>query len=44
MSVANATNKGWGELMFKASRANSIYGNSTTVQPATLLVQYNMKY
>lgn len=37
-------NKAGVNVQFNASRSNSIYGNSTTVQPNTLQVYYYMKY
>ena len=33
-----------GNLTFNASRSNSIYGNSTTVQPPALTMRYIIKY
>ena len=32
-----------GEVRFAASRSNSIYGNSTTVQPPAIVMQYIIK-
>ena len=31
-------------LEFDASRSNSIYGNSTTVQPSAIAINYCIKY
>ena len=33
-----------GGYIFKASRSNSIYGNSTTVQPPAVVMNYIIKY
>lgn len=35
---------GYGRAEFNASRSSSIYGNSTTVQPPALTMQYIIKY
>ena len=35
---------GWAALYFNASLSNSIYGNSTTVQPYSTLMAYCIKY
>ena len=32
------------KVIFDASRSNSIYGTSTTVQPASLTTRYYIKY
>jgi hypothetical protein len=40
----NATQKGWGPFKFSANRANSIYGNSTTVQPPAVKLIPIIKY
>ena len=42
---ATSSNKyGRYDPAFDASKSNSIYGNSTTVQPNTISVYYYMKY
>ena len=38
--VANANN----DIGFSASKSTSIYGNSTTVQPSSLVLNYVIKY
>lgn len=38
------TAHGWNGFTFDASRSNSIYGNSITVQPPALTMQYIIKY
>lgn len=43
-SVANATSAESNILKFDASQSNSIYGNSTTVQPPALTMRYIIKY
>ena len=40
----NDSGTGHGDLNFDASRSNSIYGNSTTVQPPALTMRYIIKY
>ena len=46
VSTAGTTTKSdWGyTTSFNASRSNSIYGNSTTVQPPALTMRYIIKY
>ena len=34
----------WGTLDFKASNSNNIYNNSTTVRPASLVINYIIRY
>ena len=41
----NNSGSGWDTgIMFNASKSNSIYGNSTTVQPPALTMRYIIKY
>lgn len=40
----NASQKGWGPFRFSANRANSIYGNSSTVQPPAVTLIPIIKY
>ena len=42
-SLTNKTNKGYG-YVFDASSSNSIYGNSDTVQPPAICMNYIIKY
>lgn len=43
-SMVSANNKGWGPLAFNASFSNSIYGNSSTVQPPAVTLIPLIKY
>ena len=44
-SGTNENNNGnYGGFEFDASRSNSIYGNSTTVQPTSLEMTYCIKF
>ena len=43
-SVASVYEKTSAHISFSASRCNSIYGNSTTVQPPALTMRYIIKY
>ena len=43
-NVPGGTDAGFGTLDFDASRSNSIYGKSTTVQPPALTMRYIIKY
>lgn len=43
-SQLNAASKGWGPFRFSANRANSIYGNSSTVQPPAVTLIPIIKY
>jgi microcystin-dependent protein len=42
-SVSTNSNTGWG-IAIDASRSNSIYGNSDTVQPKSLTTRFIIKY
>ena len=42
--ATSSGNNMYNGINFKASNSNSIYGNSTTVQPNTIAVYYYMKY
>lgn len=44
MQITQATYKGWGSFLFDASRSNSIYGNSSTVQPPAVKLIPIIKY
>lgn len=39
-----SSSRGFSPLLFDASKSNSIYGNSTTVQPPALTMRYIIKY
>lgn len=43
-NVSSGTSAGFGTLDFDASQSNSIYGNSTTVQPPAVTMRYIIKY
>ena len=43
-SMVPANNGGWGPLAFNASFSNSIYGNSSTVQPPAITLIPLIKY
>lgn len=39
-----SSSRGFSSLLFDASKSNSIYGNSTTVQPPAVTMRYIIKY
>ena len=41
---ASVVDNGINDIGFSASKSSSIYGNSTTVQPNTLVLNYIIKY